>query len=992
MTPRIDAGSGDSTFSVLLPTIATRRKRNRARWRPFQAAFLAILVSACGDTSNWSVTDTAEAGDLFLAPAQIEMDNNTTRALSLNLSFSDGRVSKFTGPVTWSSSSPAVVAVLENGEVSARLPGTSTITARTTRGTASANVRVLPVNADLRLVVPDSIAVPAGLDGGTLVTARVVDVTGAPVSGLQVDFSVLAGSASMSPAQVFTDQHGFARTTFTSGTVATEILAEVSSPGLEASGSSAAAAPGNGQGKGPLKKEFRARVKASHPHLVTIAPDPVRMDLGQATSLEATVEDAFGNTITNPSIAWSSSDTKVVQVDSESGRITAQTTGLATIRATASDDSGASAEGTSMVEVAGSSATRLDLTLGDQQSALVGETLLNPLALRVLDASGSGVAGVAVSWAVVEGSATLGASTTSTDPSGATSVSVRLGSEAGRVRVRASANSLSPITYTLEAVPGAVTSVQVTPSGSEVVAGESVALSAAAVDRFGNIVPGGSYVWASSNAQVASVTSAGVVSGNAAGNATVSARRDGVTGSAAIAVTATPTDGGGDGGSGGDDGSDPTPTSLHVSAAGSTNLTALGQSVQLTVTARDANGSAVSTPPVTWSTSNSSVATVNSSGLVTANAVGTALISVMASCCTADEITIGVSQQVASVAVSPGSAYLTAGSNQSFVADPRDGNGHPVPGLSINWSSSNTSVATVNGSGTVSAVGAGSASIRASAAGVTGQGTVSVTAGGTSGSSSYPNEPTGYATRFNDGFDYSGVSLNEPWFEINGSNLNGRFALGGRPSISRENNGQPFNSNSAFRAFYPGGMPGGHDAARLAIPLSGTTPGGFYLAYTMRLPQEWHTMANELQNGIKHVIPWVIPSDGSEVRPLGWSGMAQNPRGDNRYRIGFTLENISPETFRRYNIPYVNEAASEFGKGDWIMVELHVRFDSSGPGTGLIELFVNGNLVAREVNARVPVERLRNVTIAGTYGGGIGNVPHDMWYDVGHFYVSTPGG
>jgi hypothetical protein len=676
-------------------------------------------------------------------------------------------------------------------------------------------------------------------------------------------------------------------------------------------------------------------------------------------------------------------------VDSESGRITAQTTGLATIRATASDDSGASAEGTSMVEVAGSSATRLDLTLGDQQSALVGETLLNPLALRVLDASGSGVAGVAVSWAVVEGSATLGASTTSTDPSGATSVSVRLGSEAGRVRVRASANSLSPITYTLEAVPGAVTSVQVTPSGSEVVAGESVALSAAAVDRFGNIVPGGSYVWASSNAQVASVTSAGVVSGNAAGNATVSARRDGVTGSAAIAVTATPTDGGGDGGSGGDDGSDPTPTSLHVSAAGSTNLTALGQSVQLTVTARDANGSAVSTPPVTWSTSNSSVATVNSSGLVTANAVGTALISVMASCCTADEITIGVSQQVASVAVSPGSAYLTAGSNQSFSADARDANGHPVPGLSINWSSSNTSVATVNGSGTVSAVGAGSASIRASAAGVTGQGTVSVTAGGTSGSSSYPNEPAGWVARAESDFNYAGINYNDPYFDLVGSSWSGRMNQGGRPSLHHGDG--PASSSSYFRAFYPGGMPGGHDAARVGV--SAPNPGGgFYLSYTMRLAQEWHTTANELGNGIKHVIPWVVPSDGSQVIPLGWTTIAQNPAGDGRYRATYTLESVSPTTFRRHDIPFVNESAALFNKGEWIQVELLVRFDQASPGTGHIELFVNGVLTGRMTNAPIPVERLRNLTIAGTYGGGIGDVPHDMWYDIAHFYVSSPQG
>jgi uncharacterized protein YjdB len=436
-------------------------------------------------------------------------------------------------------------------------------------------------------------------------------------------------------------------------------------------------------------------------------------------------------------------------------------------------------------------------------------------------------------------------------------------------------------------------------------------------------------------------------------------------------------------------------TSLRISAP-RTSLTSLGETVQLAAEARDEAGNVVHAPSLMWTSSDTNVASVNSSGRVIANAIGTAVISVAAACCSGDQISISVTQEVASVQVSPSSASMEPGSSRQFIAEARDARGNPVPGVTFNWTSTRQSVASVTSSGLVSASAEGSAGIRASVAGQLGQAslTVSGSVGGGSGggSSPFPNEPAGYVTRFNDGFDYPGVSLNDPWFDIIGSNMNGRFDLGGRPSISRENNGQPFSPNSAFRAFYPGGMPGGHDAARLAIPLSGTTPGGFYLAYTMRLPQEWHTSANEMQNGIKHVIPWVIPSDGSEVRPLGWSGMAQNPRGDNRYRIGFTLENISPETFRRYNIPYVNEASSEFNKGDWILVELRVQFDRPGVrGSGRIELFVNGTLVALEENARVPVERLRNVTISGTYGGGIGNVPHDMWYDVGHFYVSTPG-
>ena len=319
----------------------------------------------------------------------------------------------------------------------------------------------------------------------------------------------------------------------------------------------------------------------------------------------------------------------------------------------------------------------------------------------------------------------------------------------------------------------------------------------------------------------------------------------------------------------------------------------------------------------------------------------------------------------------------------------------PIPGVEFRWSSTQQTVATVSSNGVVSATSDGSAGIRAEASSVVGQASLSVGSSSGVGSSPFPNEPTGYVTIFNDGFDYSGVTLvDDRYFNVVGSNLGGARSHGGLPSISRENNGQPVSPNSAFRAFYPGGMPGGHDAARLAIPLSSSAPGGFYLAYTLRLPDEWHTLANDGMNGIKHVIPWVIPADGSDARPLGWTAFAQtggSHSGDNRYRVTFDLENIAPETFRRRGIPLVNESAAIFDKRQWVQIELLVKFDDPGVrNSGRIELYVNGVLAGLEENAPIPVAYLRNVTVSGTYGGGIGDVPHDMWYDIGHIYVSRP--
>src|SRR5207247_6433515 len=56
---------------------------------------------------------------------------------------------------------------------------------------------------------------------------------------------------------------------------------------------------------------------------------------------------------------------------------------------------------------------------------------------------------------------------------------------------------------------------------------------------------------------------------------------------------------------------------------------------------------------------------------------------------------------------------VSAGSSLPLTATPKDANGNPLVGRTVTWQSSNTSAATVNGSGLVSGVAAGSATITA---------------------------------------------------------------------------------------------------------------------------------------------------------------------------------------------------------------------------------------------------------------------------------------
>ena len=78
---------------------------------------------------------------------------------------------------------------------------------------------------------------------------------------------------------------------------------------------------------------------------------------------------------------------------------------------------------------------------------------------------------------------------------------------------------------------------------------------------------------------------------------------------------------------------------------------------------------------------------------------------------------------IKSIQVSPGSASLQVGQTVQLTATTRPA----TTGTVFTWSSSNGAVATISNSGLVSAVSAGSATIRASAAGKTGNSTITVT-------------------------------------------------------------------------------------------------------------------------------------------------------------------------------------------------------------------------------------------------------------------------
>jgi len=87
-----------------------------------------------------------------------------------------------------------------------------------------------------------------------------------------------------------------------------------------------------------------------------------------------------------------------------------------------------------------------------------------------------------------------------------------------------------------------VASVAVTPADASLSAiGETVQLTAAARDAAGGMIAGRSFTWGTSDGSVASISSAGLVTAVAAGNAEVTASTGGISGSASVTVQAATT-------------------------------------------------------------------------------------------------------------------------------------------------------------------------------------------------------------------------------------------------------------------------------------------------------------------------------------------------------------------------------------------------------------------------------------------------------------------
>ena len=345
---------------------------------------------------------------------------------------------------------------------------------------------------------------------------------------------------------------------------------------------------------------------------VTVSPASGTVAVGATLQLTATPKDANGTPLVGRAVTWGSSNPSVATV-SASGLVTGVTGGSATITATSEGQSGTAAITVpTTVPVA-----TVEVT---PATASVDEGKTVPLTATPKDANGTPLTGRTVTWA-------------SSNPSVATVSAAGLvtGKVAGTATITATSEGQSgSAAITVVHVP--VASVTVAPATASVDEGKTVPLTATPKDANGGTLTGRTVTWASSNTSVATVSAAGLVTGKVAGTATITATSEGQSGSATITVVHVPV------------------ASVTVSpAAASADV---GSTVQLTATPKDANGAPLTGRTVTWGSSNTSVATVSASGLVTGAAVGTATITATSE---------GKSGTAAITVVTPGASVVFVG-------------------------------------------------------------------------------------------------------------------------------------------------------------------------------------------------------------------------------------------------------------------------------------------------------------------------------------------
>jgi uncharacterized protein YjdB len=305
--------------------------------------------------------------------------------------------------------------------------------------------------------------------------------------------------------------------------------------------------------------------------------------LGESRTLTASAKDPQGNAIAARAFQWSSDNPGVLSINATTGAVTAVAAGSARITATTGVRSG-----TATVRVI---RRVTSVVLGPATPAPVraATTLTLVATARAENGLDAGdLADRTQTWSVVN---PAGATRTANISPNGTLTGVYPGDADVTV-------SIDGVTATLR-LRVIAASIAIQSSNTATLVGATMPLTARVLAADNAVLPNVPVTWTTSNSTVATVDANGVLTGVGPGVATITATGGGASGSVPIHVTTATLA--------------VEPSVREVLSGGTTQLSA---------------GNAIG--PVTWETSDAAVATVSSTGLVTAREPGTAVITASA--------------------------------------------------------------------------------------------------------------------------------------------------------------------------------------------------------------------------------------------------------------------------------------------------------------------------------------------------------------------------
>lgn len=621
------------------------------------AAGTAVITAKANDGSNKSATFTVTVTKKVIKVTKISLSASTlltkvgcTEKITATVTptNADNRA------VTWSSSAPTVASVDQSGNIIAKSVGNATITVKAKDGsgvTATCWVNVTDIKVTSITLNKTTLNIKTGATEQLTAKVQPTDATNSKVTW---------SSNNKDVAEV--DQTGMI-TAKKEGSAVITVTAQ------------------DGSGKTATCQVNVTDIKVSG---ITLSASTLAMQTEDVKQLSVT--NITPANATNKALKWESKNTWVATVD-ESGNVTAKNPGEATITVTAADNGGAQA--TCKVTVTERTAPVIKVTQIQlsQTRASLNEGKELQLTATVLPANATNQS---LTWSSsVEGVATV-------DPTGKVTAI-----KAGTTVITATAKDDSGISASCTVqvtVPTVkVTGITLNKTTASVVKGKTVALTATVTP---DTATDKTIKWTTSNKNVATVSTDGVVTAVAAGTATITAIAaddSGVKATCKITVT------------------NPVVKVTKVTLNKTTASVVKGKTLTLKATVTPTNAT---NKNVTWKSSNSKVAKVDEkSGVVTAVAAGTATIT----CTAADgsgksaacKITVkNPPVKVTKLKINKTSVDLLKGKTVQLKVTVTPSN---ATNKAVTWTSSNKRIATVTSNGLVKAVRTGTVTITAKA-------------------------------------------------------------------------------------------------------------------------------------------------------------------------------------------------------------------------------------------------------------------------------------